>query len=82
MPEDVLIMVMQYLSVRDLAVLARCCRVMHDLVSFWIYNHRSSWLTSRQVEEFGWKNFVRLNPRPSFSISQSFEAWSARGQAK
>ncbi|OBZ71361.1 hypothetical protein A0H81_08740 [Grifola frondosa] len=63
LPSDIHIIILQHLSVRDLAALAQVCTYLHAL-----------------VDEFGWKTHLRLNSRPSYSLSKSFMTWSPRAQ--
>ncbi|GBE85178.1 hypothetical protein SCP_0703640 [Sparassis crispa] len=34
------------------------------------------------IEEFGWKTYVRLDSRPSYSLRKSFSSWDFRSQAR
>lgn len=78
---DVMITIMEYLSLRDLASLAETCRSLYILVS--IMSGGTIYVTHvLQVEELGWKNYLRLYPRPFFSYTHSFMSWNARDQVR
>ncbi|KAF5382713.1 hypothetical protein D9615_002918 [Tricholomella constricta] len=65
LPSDILILVLQGISVRELAALSRTCRLLNSLVT-----------------EFGWNTYLRANPRPSFSLSQTRIHWPAKTQVR
>lgn len=65
LPSDVLIILMNYFSTRDLAALSGTCRFLYTL-----------------VEEYGWKGYLRVNSRPSYSLHHSFSHWKEHSQVR
>lgn len=87
LPSDVIIVVMQYLTARDLAALSETCISMHELVSTTSnggYKHANAASPSmEQVNESGWGLHARLNnPSSSFSLLKSFVAWTPYAQVR
>ncbi|KAF8073772.1 hypothetical protein FPV67DRAFT_1621197 [Lyophyllum atratum] len=65
LPSDVLILVLQRLSVGELVALSETCRLLNSLVT-----------------EFGWAAYLRINPRHSFSLSQTRKKWPTKMQVR
>ncbi|GLB38405.1 hypothetical protein LshimejAT787_0502700 [Lyophyllum shimeji] len=65
LPSDILILVLQRLSVPELAALSETCRLLYSLVT-----------------DFGWKAYLRANPRPSYSLAQTRRKWPPKTQVQ
>lgn len=83
LPHDIIILMMQHLSLEGLAALCCTCKLLRDLVSHSkpCYSYDCS-SVSPKVEEFGWKDYLRRNPRPSYSLSGCITSWNAGWQAR
>ncbi|KAI0087804.1 hypothetical protein BDY19DRAFT_224799 [Irpex rosettiformis] len=64
-PGDIVIAVLEYVSLHDLASLALTCRVLYQL-----------------VEEYGWRSYLKIHPRPCYGYAKTFISWSARDQLR
>ncbi|KAI0689050.1 hypothetical protein BC835DRAFT_1529329 [Cytidiella melzeri] len=73
-PGDIMIAVMEYVSLHDLASLALTCRALRGL--------SLGKLIGDQIEEFGWKTHLKIHPRRFLSYTKSFTSWSARDQLR
>ncbi|PFH53990.1 hypothetical protein AMATHDRAFT_136061 [Amanita thiersii Skay4041] len=65
LPLDILILILQNLSVGELAALSSTCQVLKVL-----------------VYEYGWSEYLRANPRPSYSLARARSCWSSRFSAQ
>ncbi|KDQ62482.1 hypothetical protein JAAARDRAFT_30380 [Jaapia argillacea MUCL 33604] len=65
LPSDVFVIILQYLTVKDLAILSRTCKAHHLLVN-----------------EFGWRDYLRTNSRPSHSLAKACSRWNPYAQVR
>lgn len=82
LPTDILLLIFNTLSVRELSALSQTCSFFHDLVrsiySAWVINDNNN----PQISSYGWPMYIRRHPRPSYSVANYFSATCPRSIAR